>query len=110
MILSVKEFTYENIIYVESKEGDKMGAITIYIGDSIEQISQVPTDRVLVIADFIRNRMNDLKAPSAPTPPPAPVPAPTSVADELLKFSELLEKGVISQEEFDAQKAKLLGS
>ena len=33
----------------------------------------------------------------------------TSNADELLKFSELLEKGMISQEEFDAQKKKILG-
>ena len=32
-----------------------------------------------------------------------------SVADELKKFKELLDMGVISQEEFDAQKAKLLG-
>ena len=74
--------------------------------------TQLPNDQVLVVADFIRNKVNEVKAPSPPTPlpAPAPTPAPASVADELLKFSELLEKGVISQEEFDAQKAKLLGS
>jgi len=32
-----------------------------------------------------------------------------SVADELLKLADLLDKGIITQEEFDAQKAKLLG-
>ncbi|MCX6292251.1 MAG: SHOCT domain-containing protein [Bacteroidetes bacterium] len=32
----------------------------------------------------------------------------TNVADELLKFKELLDKGVITQEEFDIQKKKLL--
>ncbi|HBZ79031.1 MULTISPECIES: SHOCT domain-containing protein [Brevibacillus] len=31
-----------------------------------------------------------------------------SIADELLKLSELLKQGIISQEEFDKQKAKLL--
>ena len=31
-----------------------------------------------------------------------------SVADELKKFKELLDMGAISQEEYDAQKAKLL--
>lgn len=31
-----------------------------------------------------------------------------SVADELTKFAELLEKGLITQEEFDAQRKKLL--
>jgi hypothetical protein len=32
-----------------------------------------------------------------------------SVADELLKFKSLLDSGVITEEEFDAQKKKLLG-
>ena len=32
-----------------------------------------------------------------------------SVADELLKLADLLEKGILTQEEFDAQKEKLLG-
>lgn len=32
----------------------------------------------------------------------------TSVADELIKYKQLLDAGVLTQEEFDAQKAKLL--
>jgi hypothetical protein len=39
----------------------------------------------------------------------APTPAPTSVADELLKLKKLEDAGVITQAEFEAQKAKLLG-
>jgi Short C-terminal domain len=35
---------------------------------------------------------------------------PASIADELLKFNELKEKGVISQEDFEAQRQRLLGS
>ncbi len=110
--LKVEDFHYTNITSVESRKGFGMGEITIYVAGNKEQITQVPNDQVLVVADFIRNKVNEVKAPSIPTPPPAPLPAPapTSVADELLKFSELLEKGIISQEEFDAQKAKLLGS
>ena len=37
------------------------------------------------------------------------VSSSSSSADELLKFSELLEKGLVSQEEFEAQKKKILG-
>ena len=40
--------------------------------------------------------------------PAAPAAAP-SAADELKKFKELLDMGVISQEEFDAKKKQLLG-
>lgn len=35
--------------------------------------------------------------------------SPTSVADELLKLKQLLDAGAITQQEFDAQKKKLLG-
>ena len=33
----------------------------------------------------------------------------TSAADEIKKFKELLDMGVITQEEFDAKKKQLLG-
>lgn len=47
-------------------------------------------------------------APVAPTPPsPAPGPA-ASVADELAKLAALKESGVLTADEFAAQKAKLL--
>jgi hypothetical protein len=36
-------------------------------------------------------------------------PGGLSVADELIKLTELREHGVLTQTEFDAQKAKLLG-
>lgn len=44
-------------------------------------------------------------------PPPAPMPpaAPVSVADELAKLAALRDQGVLSPEEFEAQKARLLG-
>lgn len=35
--------------------------------------------------------------------------APRSEADELMKYKELLDSGVITQEEFDAKKKQLLG-
>lgn len=108
--LKVEDFHYANITSVESRKGFGLGEMTIFVAGNKEQITQVPNDQVLVVADFIRNKVHELKTPSPPPPALAPAPAPTSVVDELLKFSELLEKGLISQEEFDAQKAKLLGS
>ncbi|XVV17108.1 SHOCT domain-containing protein [Actinoplanes sp. CA-131856] len=45
---------------------------------------------------------------SAPSPA-APSPPAMSIADELTKLAQLRDAGVLSQEEFDAQKAKLLG-
>jgi len=54
------------------------------------------------------------QAPPAAAPPPAaaaPAPAATSAADQieaLKNLKELLDSGVLTQAEFDAQKQKLL--
>ena len=50
-----------------------------------------------------------LRAASVSAPATAPQ-ASKSVADELTKLAALRDKGVLSQAEFDAQKAKLLGT
>ena len=61
--------------------------------------------------------MGTMQQPAQPTQPvqqPAQEPAPQPAQAEdpyakLEKLKDLLDKGVISQEEFDAAKAKLLG-
>jgi len=40
---------------------------------------------------------------------PAPVSEPTSGMDDLKKLKELLDSGIITQEEFDAKKKQILG-
>lgn len=84
----------------------------MYVAGKKEVFNSVPSGQAALVTEFIRNKMNEMrrKSQASGTPAPSPAPAPASVADELLKFSELLEKGIISQAEFDAQKAKLLGS
>jgi Short C-terminal domain len=49
---------------------------------------------------------------AAAPPPAAPAPAATesSVIDQLKELGELKAQGILTEEEFAAQKAKLLGS
>jgi hypothetical protein len=50
--------------------------------------------------------------PQAAPPPPAPPQAPAAAEDpyeELKKAKELLDDGILTQAEFDAQKQKILG-
>ncbi len=60
------------------------------------------------IARFVKKKVDEVKsaknAPSSTT-----VVQQTSAADELKKFKELLDMGVITQEEFDAKKKQILG-
>jgi hypothetical protein len=49
-------------------------------------------------------------APVAPAPAAAPAAPPVDVYGDLAKLKELLDAGVLTQAEFDAQKAKLLNA
>jgi Short C-terminal domain len=46
----------------------------------------------------------------APAAPAEPAPPAEDKYTELMKLKELLDAGVLTQEEFDAQKQKILGS
>lgn len=64
--------------------------------------------------DRLRNlRIREQFVANAPTSVPSPLVAPTSpvagIADELMKLAALRDSGVLTSEEFVAQKAKLLG-
>lgn len=56
------------------------------------------------VRDYIEQRIG----PAASVAPPAVAPAQPSLSDELVKLSGLLEKGLISQSEFEKAKTKLL--
>ncbi len=48
-------------------------------------------------------------APPAPAPAAAPAAGGSSVIDQLKELGELKAQGILTEEEFAAQKAKLLG-
>lgn len=58
------------------------------------------------IADQIREAYNQYQTTAEAV---NAVPTGISVADELKKYKELLDSGIITQEEFDAKKKQLLG-
>ena len=62
--------------------------------------------------DIIReNQKNAAAAPAEPAPAPAePAPAPAAIPVEQLKaLKELLDAGILTQDEFDRKKKELLG-
>lgn len=67
--------------------------------------STVSNEQMEEVAEYVKRKIQECK-----TAKTAPVTvAATSAADELKKFKELLDMGVITQEEFDAKKKQLLG-
>ena len=63
--------------------------------------------------DEQNQRLSDLEQQQAPPPPAAPAPAapPTSsMLDQLTQLAALHEQGALTDDEFAAAKAKLLGT
>lgn len=66
----------------------------------------ITTEKMREIAAYIESRVQEIKHP--PVQAPVQPVAQFSVADELLKFKQLLDMGAITQEEFDKKKKELL--
>lgn len=62
---------------------------------------------VILFADAVAELLPRIPEPKAAGPTPAR--AAVSTTDELLKLAQLRDSGVLTQDEFEAQKAKLLG-
>lgn len=59
--------------------------------------------------DFDRENAKDSAAPAQQVEQVSSV-SPSGVADELAKLAQLKDAGILTEEEFNAQKAKLLNS
>jgi hypothetical protein len=67
-----------------------------------------PTSKVKEAFDIINQRINAMSQPNITVNVPS-AGQPASMADELTKLADLTEKGILTQEEFDAKKKQLLG-
>lgn len=76
-----------------------------YGGENAIQFSGKESNKEAeVIVAFIRKQIDEIKQA-----PAAGVEKQSSAAEELKKFKELLDMGILTQEEFDAKKKQLLG-
>ncbi|MCA9327568.1 PH domain-containing protein, partial [Candidatus Saccharibacteria bacterium] len=81
------------------------GTLKIFTGNDIQGITFNSIDEPNKIKQIIEERVNNsTKMSSSETQS-----AQNSSADELAKYAELKDKGIISQDEFEAKKRQLLG-
>lgn len=106
---TLEDFPLDKISSVQSKAGMLMGELKIYSSGNSSIIDQIPKQDQRMIAEALRQRIATSDA--APSTPNAshPVAPQIDVAEQLTKFAALRDQGVISEEEFAAQKSKLLG-
>ena len=107
--LKVEDFSYDKIASIESKTGMVFGSLTIYASGNKEKFEYADKGLLRGFADFLRVKISTQKSQSSPVSSPVENPSSTiSVADELEKLAGLRDRGIITEEEFSAQKAKLL--
>ncbi|HEP2720990.1 TPA: PH domain-containing protein [Streptococcus pyogenes] len=98
------EIPLDMVNSVSFKKGLLMGTITISHGSGNSLIKNVPSNNCSIMTDKIKKCAEEYKGRKINTK----TNVNSSVADELLKLKSLVESGILTQEEFETQKAKLL--
>ena len=110
-----KKVFYQNMLGVQFKESSSLilGYIQFETANTFSKNNfnsensvtfshvKVPNEYAKKVVDFVEKKIIDSKSPVSIT-------QTMSSADELLKYKNLLDAGVISQEEFDKKKNELL--
>ena len=95
----------DGYIQVETAAGGVSTSSSQYSGENSIQFSgKKSNEEAEIIVSFIRKQIENIK-----NAPNGGVIQQLSPAEEIKKFKDLLELGVITQEEFDAKKKQLLG-
>ncbi len=102
--LKVEDFPYEKISSIEYKQGLMFGTISIYTSGNKADITYIPNIAIDEFVGFVRNMTHKTENVAEPQ---------TSTQDQdliskLERLASLKEKGVLTDEEFNEQKKKLL--
>jgi hypothetical protein len=105
----VEDFPYDKISSIQYETGLLFGKITIFTSGNKALIEQTDKKQARTFCDEARERISNKSAAAAPVPVAAQPGTQVDVADQLQKLAALKEKGILTEEEFQAQKKKLLG-
>ena len=99
---STKEIYPRQVTSIGTKKGVGNEILQLTVSGAGIEIRNLQSGRASATADLIRDAQNAQTA--APSAPPAP-----SSADELAKLAEMHAAGILTDEEFSAAKARILG-
>lgn len=95
----------DGYIQVETAVGGMTSTKSQYSGENSIQFGSKVNDEAETVTNFIKQKIEEIKN----TPVGGTVIQQSTAADEVMKLKQLLDMGVISQEEFDKKKNELLG-
>jgi hypothetical protein len=104
--LRVEDFPYDKLSSIQYQTGWAGGTITIFASGNKAEIKNVPKDHCKNFADYIRARISPV-VESVQTA--APSTGGPDLVDQLERLAKLKEQGILTDEEFAVQKARILG-
>lgn len=106
---SMEDFPYDRITTVTTKRGMMFGKILVTTAGNTRVIEQVDKREAEAVSSVVREQVEAAtrRPPAASTAPPARTSA-RGLADELKGLAELRDAGVLTEQEFAEQKARLL--
>ena len=103
------EMNLENINSISFQTGLLFGSIEIWHGGARMLIENCDKKTVKPFTDAVNAAMHAIKKGQGSAPQAPVTSSSDDVVSQLERLAALLEKGILSQEEFQAQKKKLLG-
>jgi hypothetical protein len=102
--LKVEDFPLNKITSIQYETGLLLGKINIYTSGNLATIDNVDKSAARTFSEFVRDKLSRLENIA-----PVSVNVPqTDVLDQLEKLASLKSSGVLSEEEFNEHKKKLL--
>lgn len=101
--LKVEDFPLKSITSIQYSTGILMGEIKIHCSGNTATITNVEKKSTRHFAEYVRNRLSQTTNDT-----PVIHTTPTDIYDQLEKLGKLKENGIITEEEFQQQKSKLL--
>ncbi|XZM33633.1 PH domain-containing protein [Clostridium perfringens] len=105
--LKLIDIPLDRINSISHSKGLLLGKISITDGATIRTIENVSNETLNFFTDTVSKEIEIYK--QAKNTPVTQVVNAMSTADEILKFKQLLDMGVLTQEEFECKKKELLG-
>jgi Bacterial PH domain/Short C-terminal domain len=116
MKLRVEDFPYDKITSIQYKTGMMMGELTIFASGNKAEIENLDKKQCRNFAETVRARITaasehaSYKEPASQAAAAQPADAGGDVVSQIERLGRLREQGLLTDEEFQAQKEKILAN
>lgn len=105
---SVKDVPYSKLSSISLESGLLYSAIKLEFSGGKMEVKRIDKKVVKAVVDIINAQLDKKDQPATTPPPPAAAPTGDDLYTKLNKLADLKERGILTQDEFDAEKKKLL--